>query len=151
MLSAPPQRPLSTRASTRPPPAGAGPASRPTPPPPLPPPPAPPPPFPPAVPRPAHVASCPRPAAAPHSNPATPINPIAAPTGAWRATESAPISTLAPTAHIPTPHAPKEPRPAQRPAPNATLIHTSGGRIAASPCYTNRTGFAPQRGASRPC
>src|SRR5439155_963764 len=88
------------------------------------------------------------PAAAPQSTPATPITPTAAPTGAWRAPPRARTSTVATTPHDPTPHAPKKPRPAQRPAPNATLIHKSGGRTAASGCYTSCTGFAPQRGAS---
>src|SRR5438445_150797 len=56
MLSAPPQRPLSTRASTSPPSAGAGSASRTATARTLPRSPAPSPAFPPAVPRPAHLA-----------------------------------------------------------------------------------------------
>src|SRR5437879_1249160 len=109
MLSAPPQRPLSTRASTSPPSAGAGSASRTATARTLPRSPAASPAFPPAVHRPAHVASCSRTPAAPHSNPATPINPIAAPTGPRRATESA---TLSPP-----------PPPAPRPRSRLGLLH----------------------------
>src|SRR2546426_894144 len=82
----------------------------------------------------------------PPAPPATPITPIADPTGASRATRRAAASTSATPPHSPL--LGNESRPAQRPAPNATLIHSSGGRTAASACYTSCTGFAPQRGAS---
>src|SRR5207245_1874160 len=77
MLSAPPQGPLSTRASTSPPSAGAGSASRTATARTLPRSPAASPAFPPALHRPAPVASCSRTAAAPHRHPAPPINPPA--------------------------------------------------------------------------
>src|SRR6266567_9477059 len=124
----PPHVPGSTSASTIPPCAGAGSASRtitarvrPSPA------------FSPAAHRPVHVASRSRTAAVPQSRPATPMIPTAAPSGARAARQAAAAISGNATPHNAAPANTKGSSPAHRPTPNATVRKRIGGRISWPP------------------
>src|SRR6266478_7689508 len=94
--------------------------------------------LPPAVHRPVHVASRSRTAAAPQSSPATPMMPTAAPSGARRASHAASATTGSATIHNAPPGNAlpgntKGSSPAHRPTPNATVRNRIGGRIPGPP------------------